>query len=266
LAAGNKIMDEIRAKELLPAKALGCLDTEENEKFLRLMEDDSEFPWEEFGQYQNLVAQMPTLLVFEVPEPEVKNKIVNQIQVKVEEVQVEEEIVMEDEQDLTETKLDLQDTVEVIEDEDLIIEEEEIVPPELEEEIDLEYKKPKFTSGISIKEPEKPAFDLRELQNAKSKLTKGQKLEAQKKEVRDKSTKNYVSKFPSDEKSGKLGSNKLLAVAGIVIVIILVFLLIMYLGLSSEIDENKQEIQKLKQRIGIALIQEDSTPLESKIV
>ena len=40
----------------------------------------------------------------------------------------------------------------------------------------------------------------------------------------------------------------------------------MYLGLSSEIDDNKQEIQKLKQRIGIALIHEKSSPVESKIV
>ena len=87
-----------------------------------------------------------------------------------------------------------------------------------------------------------------------------------KKEVRDKSTKNYVSKFPKDEKVGRIGSNKLLIVAAIVMVIILIFLLIMYLGLSSEIDENKQEIQKLKQRIGIALIQEEFSSLESKIV
>jgi hypothetical protein len=259
-------MDEIRTKELLPAKALGCLDTEENENFLRLMEEDSEFPWEEFGQYQNLVAQMPTLLAFETPDPELRNKIASKIQAKVEEVQVEEEIVTEGEQDLTKTELDLNDTVEIIEDEDLIIEEEEIIPPELGKEIEINDKKPKFTSGISIREPEKPAFDLRELQNAKSKLTKEQRLKAQKKEVRDKSTKNFVSKFQEEEKVSGIGSNKLLLVAAIGIVIILVFLLIMYLGLSSEIDENKQEIQKLKQRIGIALIHDELSTVESKIV
>jgi hypothetical protein len=263
-------MDEIRAKELIPAKALGCLDTEENENFLKLMEEDNEFPWQEFGQYQNLVAQMPTLLKLEAPDPEVKNKVINVIQAQAEEVQVEEEVVTEDTQDLTETAEDLNDTVEVIEDEALIIEEEEIIPPELEDEIELDDKKPAVISGISIKEPEKPAFDLTERKNAKPKLTKEQKQKAQKKEVEkkvhDKTSKNHVSKFQKEEKVGSIGSNKLLVVAAIVIVIILVFLLIMYLGLTSEIDDNKQEIQKLKQRIGIALIQKESTPLESTIV
>jgi hypothetical protein len=262
-------MNEIRAKELIPAKALGCLDTEENEKFLKLMEEDNEFPWQEFGQYQNLVAQMPTLLKFEAPDPEVKNKVIYTIQAQAEEVQVEEEVITEDTQDLTEPVQDLNDTVEIIEDEGLIIEEEEIIPPELEDEIELDAKKPAVFSGISIKEPEKPAFDLNEFRNAKPKLKKEQKLRTQKKELkeaRDKSTINYISKFQKEEKISGIGSNRLLVVAAIVIVIILVFLLIMYLGLSSEIDDNKQEIQKLKQRIGIALIQNESTPLESTIV
>lgn len=265
-------MDEIRTKELLPAKALGCLDTEENENFLKLMEEDSEFPWQEFGQYQNLVAQMPTLLEFEMPDPEVKNKIVNEIQAQVEEVQVEEEVETGTEQDLTETAQDLNDAVEVIEDEDLIIEEEEIIPQEIEQEQDFEIDEGKTVvpSGISIKEPEKPDFDLNELQKVKSKLTKEQKEKVQKKEVkkevRDKPTKNYVSKFLKEEKAGRVGSNKLLTIAASVIVIILVILLVMYLGLSSEIDDNKQEIQKLKQRIGIALIHEKSSPVEYKIV
>jgi Fe2+ transport system protein B len=256
-------MDKIRANELLPAKALGCLDAEENENFLKLMEEDNDFPWQEFGQYQNLVAHMPTLLEFETPDSEVKNNIVNEIQAQSKEVPSEEEVE-------TEAAPDLSDSIEVIEDEDLIIEEEEIIPSELEQEIEVDDRKTEVTSGISIKEPEKPGFDLSELKRAKSKLTKEQKEKAQKrdvkKEVRDKSTKNYVSKFPKYEKIGGIGSNKLLAVAAIVMVIILVFLLIMYLGLSSEIDENKQEIQRLKQRIGIALIQEESSPLESKIV
>ena len=265
-------MDEIRTKELLPAKALGCLDTEENENFLKLMEEDQEFPWQEFGQYQNLVAQMPTLLEFEMPDLGVKNKIVSEIQAQVEEVQVEEEVETETEQELMETEEDLNDEVEVIEDEDLIIEEEEIIPQELEQEQDFEIddSKSEVTSGISFKEYEKPDLDLNELQKTKAKLTKEQKEKVQqkesKKEPHDKSTKNYVSKFPKEEKAGIVGSNKLLTVAAIVIVIILILLLVMYMGLSSEIDDNKQEIQKLKQRIGIALIHKKSSPVDSKIV
>lgn len=261
-------MDEIHAKELLPAKALGCLDTEDNENFLKLMEEDQEFPWQEFGQYQNLVAHMPILLEFEKPDPEIKNKILDEIKKQGEKFQVEEEIETE-----TAEATVLNDTLEVIEDEDLIIEEEQIIPPELEQEqeIEIEESKTEFTNVISFKEPEKPDFDLNELQKAKPKLTKGQKEIAPKREVaketRGKSTKNYVSKIQKEEKfSSGLGSNKLLIVAAIGIVIILVFLLIMYLGLSSEIDDNKQEIQKLKQRIGITLFHSELPTVESKIV
>ena len=49
-------MSETRVKDLIQAKALECLDTKENATFLHLMEEDNEFPWEGFGQYQNLVA------------------------------------------------------------------------------------------------------------------------------------------------------------------------------------------------------------------
>ena len=234
------------------------------------MEGDSEFPWQEFGQYQNLVAQMPTLLEIETPDPRVRNKIVDKIQSQSEDVQVEEKLDLEDAPDLTEFTQDSKETVEVIEDENLIIEEEEIIPLDLEEEIELDDPKSEVNSGISIKEHEKPELDLSEFKTAKPKVAKDQTVtplkRGGKKEVRDKPTNNYVSKFPKDEKVGRLGSNKLLIIAAVGIVIILVFLLIMYLGLSSEIDDNKQEIQKLKQRIGIALIQEDSSPLESEIV
>jgi hypothetical protein len=256
-------MDEIRAKELLPAKALGCLDTEENENFLKMMEDDNEFPWQEFGQYQNLVAHMPTLLEFESPNLEVKNKVLKELQSQITVSHLEEEVEEENAPDLT-------DSVEVMEDEDLIIEEEEIIPSDLDQEIEVDDRKTEVTNGIAIKEPEKPEFDLNALKTPKPKFKREQKekiqVDAEKKEISRKSTKNYVSKFPRDEKVGKIGSNKLLTVAGIAIVIILVFLLIMYLGLSSEIDDNKKEIEKIKQRIGVALIHEESSPLESKIV
>jgi hypothetical protein len=256
-------MKEIRVKELLPAKALGCLDTEENKTFLQLMEEDGEFPWKEFGEYQNLVAHMPTLLEFESPNLEVKNKVLKEVQNQIAAYHPEEEVEEGIAPDLT-------DSVEVIEDEDLIIEEEEIIPPDLDQEIETDDRKTEVTSGISIKAHEKPEFDLNVLKVPKPKLKKEQKekiqVDAEKKEISRQSRKNYVSKFPRGEKFSKVGSNKLLTVAGIIIVIILVFLLIMYLGLSSEIDDNKKEIEKIKQRIGVGLFLEESSSLESKIV
>ncbi|MCH6574331.1 MAG: hypothetical protein IH795_03865, partial [Bacteroidetes bacterium] len=61
--------------ELLQAKALGCLDPEDDALFTKLMKEDENFPWQELGHYQNLVAFLPTLLEIEVPDREVKDNI-----------------------------------------------------------------------------------------------------------------------------------------------------------------------------------------------
>jgi len=255
-------MSEIRVKDLLQAKALGCLDAKENATFLHLMEEDNEFPWEELGQYQNLVTLMPTVLDLEIPDPEVKNKVVMELKVQSEDEQTEEEV-----EDVN--VIDSIETLEIIEDEEIIITEEDIDAPELSQTDEVEKKKSGTHDGISFKEPVKPEFDLNAFKTGKPKLTEKQKVKPQKKAVKKKlpakSTKNYVSKFSKDEKESKGGVNKILSIAGIVIVIILIFLLVMYLGLSSEIDENKKEIERLKQRIGITLNLDESFPSESRI-
>ena len=254
-------MGEALVRELLQAKALGCLNPKENETFLRIMEENNDFPWEELGQYQNLVAYMPTLLEFEVPDPEVKNKIITELQNQIEAVQPEEEIIREEIPDFTET-------IEVIEDEELIIEEEEIVLPDINQEDKVDRKK-SVVNGISIKDPEKPEIDVHAFKTAKSKLKEKQKDKSQisgvKKELPGKSPKNYISKFSEDEKVPRVGGNKILTIAGVVIVIILIVLLVMYLGLSSEIDDNKNEIDKLKQQIGSTVIQQETFPSEFRI-
>ncbi|MDH3269256.1 MAG: hypothetical protein OEM46_10425, partial [Ignavibacteria bacterium] len=117
-------MNETRAKDLLQAKALGCLDAKEDAAFLHLMEEDNEFPWEELGQYQNLVSLMPTLLNLEIPDPEVKNKVLAELRVKTEDDHPEEPVEEENVTDSTET-------LEIIEDEEIIIEEEDIVASDL---------------------------------------------------------------------------------------------------------------------------------------
>jgi hypothetical protein len=255
-------MNEIRIKDLLQAKVLGCLDAQENEAFLQSMKDDSEFPWQEFGQYQNLVAHMPTLLEVEIPDPELKNKVLKEFQDQSKPSQSKIESEQENIPDLSET-------IEVNDDEDLIIEEEEIIPPDLQQKAKVNRNKAVYKDGISFREPQKPDIDINAFKTAKNKLKVENKYKQQKnvvnKELSEKRPKNYVSKFEKDEKVSRLASNKLLTIAGVVIVIILTFLLIMYLGLSSEIDKNKNEIERLKKRIGLTLIYEKSHTLESQL-
>lgn len=263
-------MSEIRVKDLLQAKALGCLDAEENATFLHLMEEDNEFPWEELGQYQNLVTLMPIVLDLEIPDLEIKNKVLAELPIQTEDDQTEEEVEEETEEELEEENVtDSTETLEIIEDEEIFIEEEDIDAPELLQIDEVEIKKTKTTDGISFKEPVKPELDLNAFKTAKPELAEEQKAKSQRKAVKKKptgkSSKNYVSKYSRDVKESKAGVNKILTIAGIVIVIILIFLLVMYLGLSSEIDENKKEIERLKQRIGITLDLDESFPSESRI-
>lgn len=72
-------MSNIQAKDLIQAKALGCLDTDDDSMMIKLMEEDAEFPWQELGQYQNLVAFLPTLLDIETPEQSVKDNIAQKL-------------------------------------------------------------------------------------------------------------------------------------------------------------------------------------------
>ena len=247
-------MNETRAKDLLQAKALGCLDAKEDAAFLHLMEEDNEFPWEELGQYQNLVSLMPTLLNLEIPDPEVKNKVLAELRVKTEDDHPEEPVEEENVTDSTET-------LEIIEDEEIIIEEEDIVASDLSQVDEVAWKKSATNNGISFREPVKPELDVNAFKTGKPKPSEEQKDKSQtkvvKKKLPDKSSKMYVSKFSGDEKESKGGRNKILTIAGIVIVIILIILLVMYLGLSSEIDKNKNEIDRLKKRIGLTLNQDE---------
>ena len=72
-------MSNMASMELLQAKALGCLDPEDDALFTKLMKEDENFPWQELGHYQNLVAFLPTLLDIEVPEPEVKDNVAQKL-------------------------------------------------------------------------------------------------------------------------------------------------------------------------------------------
>lgn len=59
--------------------ALGCLDRNEYFEILEKMQDKLHFPFQELGEFQNLVALLPTILNIETPEPEVKDKVARRL-------------------------------------------------------------------------------------------------------------------------------------------------------------------------------------------
>lgn len=73
------MMDKETASEMMQAKALGCLDFNDKKVLDEYINLGGEFPWKEYGQYQNLTALLPIILEIEIPHVSVKDKVARKI-------------------------------------------------------------------------------------------------------------------------------------------------------------------------------------------
>jgi hypothetical protein len=69
------MIDEQKILGMLQAKALGCLDTEDNKELQEYIDGGHLFPWDEFGKFQNVVALLPLALQLELPDAELKDRV-----------------------------------------------------------------------------------------------------------------------------------------------------------------------------------------------
>lgn len=243
-------MSAIQAKELLQGKALGCLDPAENENFNKLMEEDNDFPWQELGQYQNLVAFLPTLLDIKTPDSDVKDNIAKKLYEYAEKVKSEEKPV-----EVQEPKTDRESKLEGIEEEGIVIEEEDILKPEEPVEDPFQEKRPLVQKSISFREHGVLQVPVGGPKDVNNKTMTEQQNETEtirrpklpKKEFDNKKVKSYVSKIPpAVEREESSKSNKMFLLLIIISAIALILIIIFYFKLSSDIQENRDEIQNLK--------------------
>jgi hypothetical protein len=92
-------MDRNKSVDLIKSYVLGCLNPEVEKGLKSFMEDTENFPWQELGQYQNLVAMLPLNLSLETPGAEVKANIsrkISELRVEPESLQQVEEVVISD--------------------------------------------------------------------------------------------------------------------------------------------------------------------------
>lgn len=69
------MIDEQKIIGMIPAKALGCLDSEDNSTLQTYIDEGYPFKWDELGKYQNIAAMLPLALQLEIPEPRLKDNV-----------------------------------------------------------------------------------------------------------------------------------------------------------------------------------------------
>lgn len=257
-------MSNMESMELLQAKALGCLDPEDDELFTKLMKEDENFPWQELGHYQNIVAFLPTLLDIEVPEPEVKDNVARKL------YELGEKIKAEKENKVKQNTIAKEAEFDKIEEDGIILEEEPIEKAEItaagEDLADVSYT----NNGISFKEHGAllQKFLNDEKKMMREPLTKKQQGGPEtkttpiqpKKESEQKSNESYVSKFPAGAADGESSKSKGgLIVAVILFVVTLLALIFVYFKLSSDIQENRDKIDRLERQIGTEIMLENTS-------
>jgi len=257
------MMSNVESKELLQAKALGCLDPEDDALITKLMKEDENFPWQELGHYQNLVAFLPTILDIEVPEPEVKDNVARKL------YELGEKIKARKAEEIKQNTIAKEAELDKIEEDGFIIEEEPIEKAEIPEVTEDPANVGKNNTGISFKQHRvqlpKPLSDGKKV--IREPLMKKQQGEPQtkttsihpEKEFELKSDEIYVSKYPAGETYGGSNTSKSgLILTIILFVVTLLALIFVYFILSSDIQENRDKIDRLEKQIVTEIILENT--------
>lgn len=69
------MIDEQKVIGMLQAKALGCLDIEEDKSLQEFIDAGHLFPWDELGKFQNVASLLPIALQLELPDPALKDRV-----------------------------------------------------------------------------------------------------------------------------------------------------------------------------------------------
>ncbi len=120
-------MEKKKAIDLIKLEVLDCLNNDDAETLRLSKEVDTDFPWKELGEYQNLAAFLSVALPLEFPVSELKDKVAlklynmrDEIKAKLDAKKKLEEppVIVEEEKEIIEEEFVLEETnVPVIEEE-----------------------------------------------------------------------------------------------------------------------------------------------------
>jgi hypothetical protein len=120
-------MEKKKAIDLIKLEVLDCLNIADAETLHLSKEVDSDFPWKELGEYQNLAAFLSVALPLEFPVSELKDKVALKLYNMRDEIKAK----LDAQKKLEEPPVLVEEEKEII-DEELIVEETNV--PVIEEE------------------------------------------------------------------------------------------------------------------------------------
>lgn len=145
------MIDEQKVIGMLQAKALGCLDAEDNKELQSFIDEGHVFPWDELGRFQNVASLLPLALQLELPDTELKDRVALKL------IKLSEQLRIK--KILEEDKFEVEEEVYENADEFTNIQEPFLEPP-----IEVETEEPKVEENLVDQlNPEETTFNLDEV-------------------------------------------------------------------------------------------------------
>jgi hypothetical protein len=228
-------MENKKKIELIKLSTIGCINEDDQASLNSLLIEDENFPWKELGEFQNLVALLPSALVIEKPNWELKDKVARKL------YKLRDEIKSQKEE-----KKPIKETAEASE--QLIDEPEEGISVEGSE---VEIKGSGLVRApLDEKTPAEPVVEEKpELRELKSKAPLD-------KDLIEKTTKEYISShFTNEINSIQKNTKKSFLLSLIFFIVMLLLIAFIYFKFSDDLDSKQEEIDVLKKRLGISYLE-----------
>ena len=233
----NLKMDSKKQIELIKLSTIGCITPEDQATLNSLMVEDENFPWKELGEFQNLVALLPSALVIETPNWELKDKVARKLYGLRDEVKSrkEEKKPVEETQATTEQLLE--------------------VP---EEGITLDDGGSDIQGDDLVQTPPQKKISDEQITETKPFVTESKPKESINKDLIEKTTKEYISNYFANE-IGSIQKNikKTFLLSLVLFIVLLLLIAFMYFKFSTDLDSKQEEIDVLKKRLGISYLESD---------
>jgi hypothetical protein len=236
-------MDDKKKIKLIKLDTIGCISADDQAALNSLMTEDENFPWNELGQFQNLVALIPSSLQIEKPSWELKDKVARKL------YDLRDEIKKQQEQKAP--------VVEAAETEEKINEDKE-------EGITIEDNGLDLTAASDIETPVKEKALSEAIVEEEPELQQTKVKTPVDKELIEKTTKEYINSYYANEiKSLQKNVKKSFLLSLILFIISLLMIVFMYFTFSVNLDSKQEEIDVLKKRLGISYFQTDCNNINS---